>query len=88
MGVNQAHPLVAIQLCGLVRDMRRCARMLPTAAERITTIRVVTILCVAFHTMKHDFELSVAVASQLLQMTRGEGFVFNLVVWKALRNSS
>ena len=35
VGVKQALPLVAVQLRGLVRDMRRRARILPTAAECI-----------------------------------------------------
>ena len=75
VGVKQAPPLVAVQLRGLVRDMRRRPRMLPTAAERIAMIRDVVIFCVAFHTMVHGLELSVAVASQVLQMTGGEGFI-------------
>ena len=53
--------------------MRRSARMLPTAAERTAMILDVALLCVFFHTMKRGFELSLAVASQVLHMTRGEG---------------
>ena len=62
--VKQAPPLVAVQLGGLVRDMCRRARTLPTVAERIAMIRDMVIFCVAFHTMKCGFELPVAVASQ------------------------
>ena len=35
MRVNQAPPLMAVQLRGLVPDMRQRAQVLPTAAERI-----------------------------------------------------
>ena len=51
-------------------------------------VRDVAIFCVAFHAMKRGFELSVAVASQVLQMSRGEGFIFNLFFGKTLRESS
>ena len=88
VGVKEAPPLVAVQLRELVRYMRRCAQTLPTAAERIAMIRDVAIFCVAFHTMKRGFELSVAVASQVLQMSGGEGFVFNFLFGKRLRSSS
>ena len=80
--------MVAVQLRELVRDMRRRAQTLPTAAERIAMIREVVIFCVAFHTMKRGFELSVAVASQMLQMSGGEGLIFNFLFGKTLRNSS
>ena len=86
--MKQAPPLVAVQLRELVRDMRRRAQTLPTSAERIAMIRDVGIFCVAFHTMKRTFELSVAVASQALQMSGGEGFIFNFMLGKTLRNSS
>ena len=52
VGVKQAPPLVAVQLRELVRDIRRRAQTLPTAAQRIALIRDVAIFCVAFHTMK------------------------------------
>ena len=80
--VKQTPLLVAVQLRGLVRDMRRRARALPTAAKPTEMIRDVAIFCVAFHRMKRGFELSVAVASQVLQMARGEGFIFYCFVWK------
>ena len=86
--MKQAPPLVAVQLRELVRNMRRRAQTLPTAAERFAMIRDVAIFCVAFHTMKRGFELSVAVASQVLQMSGGEGFIFNFLFGKTLRNSS
>jgi len=38
--------------------------------------------------MKRGFELSVAVASQVLQMSGGESFIFNFLFGKTLRNSS
>ena len=72
VGVKQAPPLVAVELRGLVRDMRRHARMLPTAAERIAMIRDVVIFCVTFHTMESCFKLSVAVALKVLQPTGDE----------------
>ena len=65
--------ILTVHLRGGVRDMRRSARMLPTAAERTAMILDVALLCVFFHTMKRGFELSLAVASQVLHMTRGEG---------------
>ena len=88
VGVRQAPPLVAVQLRDLVRDMRRRGQTLPTAAERIAMIRDVAIFCLAFHPMKRGFELSVAVASQVLQMSEGEGFIFNFLFGKTLRSSS
>ena len=88
VGVKQAPQLVAVQLRELVRDMRRRAQTLRTAAERIAMTRDVAIFCVAFHTMKRGFELSVAVASQVLQMSGGESFIFNFLFGKTLRNSS
>ena len=72
-GVKQATPLATTQLRGRVRDVRRRARMMPEAAKRIVMIRDVAIFCAVFHTMKRDFELSVAAASQVLPMTGGEG---------------
>ena len=51
VGVKQPLPLVAVQLRGLVRDMRRRTLMLPTAEERIAMIRDVAIFCTASHTM-------------------------------------
>ena len=71
--------MVAVQLRGLVRDMRRRAQTLPAATEGIAMFRDVAIFCVAFHTMKRGFELSVAVASQVLQMSGGEGFISNFL---------
>ena len=67
--------MVAVELRGLVRDMRRHARMLPTAAERIAMIRDVVIFCVTFHTMESCFKLSVAVALKVLQPTGDEGII-------------
>ena len=87
VGVKQAPPSVAVQLRELVRDMRRSAQTLPTAAERIAIIRDVAIFSLAFHTMKRGFELSVAAATQVLQMG-GKGFIFNFLFGKTLRNSS
>lgn len=46
--------------------------MLKTAAERIAVIQI---FCVAFHTVKYGFELSVAAAPQMLQMAGGEDFL-------------
>ena len=46
------------------------------------------IVYVAFHTMKRGFELSVAVAAQVMQMSGGEGFIFNFLFEKFLRESS
>ena len=88
VGVKEAPPLVAVQLRELVCYMRRCAQTLPTAAERIAMIRDVAIFCVAFHTTKRGFELSVAVASQVWQMSGGEGFISNFLFGKTLQNSS
>ncbi|CAN0189078.1 unnamed protein product, partial [Laminaria digitata] len=88
VGVRQAPPLVAVQLRDLVRDMRRRGQTLPTAAERIAMIRDVAIFCLAFHSMKRGFELSAAVASQVLQMSEGEEFIFNFLFGKTLRSSS
>ena len=88
VGVKQAPPLLAVQPRELVRDMRRRAQTLPTAAERIAMIREVAIICVVFHTIKRGFELSVEVASQVLQMSGGEGFIFKSLFGKTLRNSS
>ena len=56
VGVKHAPPLVVAQLLGLVRDMRRRALALPTAAERIATTRDVAIFCVAFYTRKRGLE--------------------------------
>ena len=86
--MKQAPQLVAVQLRELVRDMRRRAQALRTAAERIAMIRDVAIFCVAFHTTKRGFELSVAVASQVWQMSGGEGFISNFLFGKTLQNSS
>ena len=83
--MKQAPPLVAGQLQKLVGDMYRRVPTHPTAAERIAMVRDVASFCVAFHTMKRGFELSVALASQGLQMARGEGFIFNFVFGKTLR---
>ena len=46
------------------------------------------IFCVVFHTMKRGFELSVAVASRVLQMARDEGFTLNFLFGKTLGRSS
>ena len=46
------------------------------------------IFCVVFHTMERGFELSVEVASRVLQMAGGEGFTFNFMFGKTLRSSS
>lgn len=60
---------------------------MPTADERFTTKRDVTISCVAFHTMMRGFELSVAVASPVFQVPGGQG-LSNFLFGTALRNSS
>ena len=73
VGVKQASPLATVQLRSRVRDTCRSARMLPTAAERIAIIQNAATFCVVFHTMKRGYELSLTVASQMLQMTGGEG---------------
>ena len=88
VSVQQAPPLVKGQLQKLVGNMLRRVPTLPTAAERFAMVRDVAIFCVAFHTMKRGFELSVALASQVLQMSRGEGFIFNFLFGKTLRESS
>ena len=69
--MKQAPALVAVQLRFLGRDMRRRARILQAAAERTAMIRDV-VICVAFHTTKRGFELSVAVASHILQMVEDD----------------
>lgn len=88
VGVKQAPPLIATQVRDLVVDMRRRLPTLPTAAERMTMSRDIAIFCLAFHTMKRGFELSVAVASQVMQMRDGEGFILNFLFGKTLRSSS
>ena len=88
MSAKQAPPLVAGQLQKLVGDIRRRVPTVPTAAQRFVMVRDVMIFCVAFNTMKRGFELSVALASQVLQMSRGEGFIFNFLFSKLLRESS
>ena len=50
--------------------------------------RDVAIFCLASHPVKRGFELSVTVASQVLQMTGGEGFISNFLFGKTLRSSS
>ena len=88
MSAKQAPPLVAGQLQKLVGDIRRRVPTVPTAAQRFVMVRDVMIFCVAFNTMKRGFELSVALASQVLQMSRGEVFIFNFLFSKMLRESS
>ena len=39
-------------------------------------IRDVAVVCASFHTLKRGFEKLVAVASPVLQMAGGEGFIF------------
>lgn len=80
--------MVAVRLRDLVRDTRRRAKLLPTAAERIAMNQDVAIVCVAFHTITRGFELSVAVASQLLPMTGGDGFISSILFGKTLRSTS
>ena len=88
VSVKQAPPLVASQLRRLVTDMRRRGATLPTLAERFAMVRDVAISCVAFHTMKRGFELSVAVAAQVMQMPGGKGFIFNFLFGKNIRETS
>ena len=88
MGVKQGPPSVAVQLRDLAWDMHRRTQRLPTAAERIALIRDVVVFCVTFYTGKCGVKVSVAVASQLLQMAGGEGFIFNSLFGMTLRSSS
>lgn len=53
---------------------------LPTAAEHFAMERDVAIVCVAFHTMKREFELWVAVAAQVSQIPGGDGVHFQPLV--------
>lgn len=69
--MKQAPPQMAVQLRGPVIYIHRRVWVLPTPAERITSIRDVGIFCVALPTMTRGVELSVATASQVLQMTGG-----------------
>lgn len=62
--------------------------MLTTAAAPMTMSRDIAIFCLAFHTMKRGFELSVAVAAQVMQLQDGDGFMFNFLFGKTLRSSS
>ena len=87
VSVKQAPPLMASQSRRLAIDMRRRVATLPTAAERFAMVRAVAIFCVAFHSMKRGFELPVAVAAQVMQMFGGEGFIFNSLFGKNLRES-
>ena len=64
---KQAPQSVAVQLRDGVRDTRG-SLMLLTAAELIPVFWDVASFCVIFHAMKRGFELSVAVASQVLQL--------------------
>ena len=73
---------MAVQLRDLVYDMRRRKQSLPTAAERIALIRDVVIFCVTPYTGKCGVKVSVAVASQLLQMTGSEGLIFTSIFGK------
>ena len=86
--MKQAPPLVASQLRSLFINMRRRVATLPTATERFAMLRDVAIFCVAFHTMKRGFKLPVAVAAHVMQMSGGEGFFFNFLFGKNLRESS
>lgn len=85
VGGKQAPSLSAFQLRGLVQNS---TWMLRTPTERVAMIWDATKLCVAFHTMKHGFELLVAAASQVLQPMGGEGLIFNIMFRKTLRSSS
>ena len=88
MSVNQAPPLVAGQFRMLVIDMRKRMATLPTATGRFVMVRDLAMFWVAFHTMNRGFDLSVAGAAQVLQMSGGEGLIFNLLFGKPLRESS
>lgn len=73
--------------CGVYCETRRrSAWMLPTPVERSTMVRIVAIFCVVFHhTKKRGFELSIAVASQAVQVAGGEAPIFNFLFGEALR---
>ncbi|CAM9728164.1 unnamed protein product [Pylaiella littoralis] len=88
VGVKQASPLLASQVRDLVVDMRRRLPTLTTAAARMAMTRDVAVFCLAFHTMKRGFDLSVAVAAKVLRLQGGEGFIFNFLFGKTLRSSS
>ncbi|CAN0175671.1 unnamed protein product, partial [Scytosiphon promiscuus] len=88
VSVKQLPPQVEIQVQRLVWDLHRCVATLPTAAKRFAMVLDVEILCVTFHTMKRGFELSVAVVTQMLQMTGGEGVSFYFLFGKTLRKAS
>ena len=86
--MKRAPPLVTSQLQKLVRDMRGRVPTLPTAAGRFAMVRDEAIYSDAFHTMKRGFELSVSLGSQVVQISRGEGLIFNILFGKPPRESS
>ena len=86
--VNQARPLLAPVLTRLVAYMRTSAPVLPTVGERLARMRDVALFIVAFHTMQRGFDLSCALASQVLRLPNGAGLIFNFHLRKTLRASS
>ena len=85
VSVKQAPPL-ADQLRMLVVDVHRRVSTLPMAAARFAMVRDVAIFCVAFHTMKRGFELSVAVAAQVSQVSGARGSFSIFTSEKCYRN--
>ena len=86
--IQQARPMLAPMLLKLIRYMRQSARQLETAKARVERSRDIALFVTAFHTVQRGFDLSCALAAQVLGMPKGEGLIFNFHFGKTLRASS
>ena len=86
--VQQARAMLSPVLLEVVRYLRRSARQLTTVRARVERSRDIALFVTAFHTAQRGFDLSHALAAQVLSLPKGEGLIFNFHFGKTLRSSS
>ena len=86
--VNQAALMLVHTLIDLLRDMRSRAQVAASLAERISLTRNIALFSSAFYSMRRGYDLSFTLRSQILQLPKSRGLIFNFQFGKTLRASS
>ena len=86
--IHQAAPLLEDTLGELLRHMRLRAQAAETVRERIIITRDVALFSLELYSMRRGSDLSFTLASQIIRLPEGKGFIFNFLFGKTLRASS
>ena len=88
MPVNQAAPMLEHTLIDLLSDMRSRVKVTASLTERISLTRDIALFLLAFYSMHRGYDLFFILRSQILELPKSRGLIFNFQFGKTLRASS